>query len=301
MEQKVKDLSPYLREEYPFSSHFFTQNYKRDLQCNQHYLDEGSGPVVVLLHGNPTWSFYFRNLIIHLRSLGFRCIVPDHIGCGLSDKPEDYPYILERRIADVERLIEHLAIGKFSLVVHDWGGAIGMGLAGKNPEKVNRIAIMNSAAFRSKRIPASIAFLRIPVLGKFLIRGLNMFSGMAINMAVKIPLSPVVKAGLLFPYRSWGNRVAVWNFVKDIPMNASHVSYATLAAIESNLELFKDKRIGLFWGKQDFCFNDYFLKKWLQFFPNAKQHLYKKAGHYVLEDAKKAIIPEIGKFLLPEE
>ena len=301
MEQKVKDLSPYLREEYPFNSHFFTQNYNEGSQCNQHYIDEGSGPTVVLLHGNPTWSFYYRNLIIHLRSLGFRCIVPDHMGCGLSDKPEDYPYVLKKRISDVERLIEHLGINDYSLVVHDWGGAIGMGLAGRNPEKVNRIAILNSAAFRSKRIPASIAFLRIPVLGKFLIRGLNIFAGMAINMAVKIPLSPVIREGLLFPYSSWADRVAVWNFVKDIPMKASHPSYDTLRAVEKNLSLLKDKPIGLFWGEHDFCFNKYFFKKWVQFFPNAQRSLYSNAGHYVLEDGKKEIIPDIGKFLFEQK
>jgi haloalkane dehalogenase len=296
MRQTIKDLSPYLREEYPFSSHFVSQKFARESSCNQHYLDEGSGPVIVLLHGNPTWSFYYRNLVIHLSSLGFRCIVPDHVGCGLSDKPENYPYTLERRISDVEHLLDHLGVTHYSLVVHDWGGAIGMGLAGNNPDKISRIAILNSGAFRSKHIPFRIALLRIPILGKILIRGFNAFSGMAINMATTIPLAPVIKKGLLFPYQSWGDRVAIWNFVKDIPMRSTHPSYQCVKKVEMNLVKLSDKPIGLFWGEQDFCFNENFLKQWVQFFPNAKLNRYNKAGHYVLEDAQKEIIPEIGNF-----
>lgn len=300
MKISTKDLSPYLREEYPFTSHYFSQEAVGGVSYNQHYLDEGSGPVVILVHGNPTWSFYYRNLVHKLVSKGFRCIVPDHMGCGFSDKPENYPYTLERRISDLERLIDHLGIKKYSFVLHDWGGAIGMGVAGRNPQKIAKIALLNSAAFRSKRIPLSIACLRLPKIGAILIRGLNVFARMATHMAVEVPLSPVIKSGFLFPYRSWSDRVAVWNFVKDIPMHTSHPSYPSLEIVERNLALLKGKPIGLFWGERDFCFNEYFLKKWLQFFPYAEQHLYLKAGHYVLEDAKKEIIPEIEKFLSKE-
>tara|TARA_B100000035_G_scaffold243247_1_gene211727 strand:- start:120 stop:1028 length:909 start_codon:yes stop_codon:yes gene_type:complete len=297
MKLRTKDLSPYLREEYPFSSHYFSQEAVGGVSYNQHYLDEGSGPVIILVHGNPTWSFYYRNLVRQLISKGYRCIVPDHMGCGFSDKPEDYPYTLERRITDLERLIEYLGINRYSCVLHDWGGAIGMGVAGRNSKKVNKIVLLNSAAFRSKHIPLSIASLRTPRIGEILIRGFNAFAGMATHMAVEVPLSRIVKSGYLFPYQSWANRVAVWNFVKDIPMQRSHPSYGSLEIVERNLALLKDKPIGLFWGERDFCFNEYFLKKWLQIFPDAEQHLYLKAGHYVLEDAKKEIIPEIERFL----
>lgn len=300
MKLSTKDLSPYLREEYPFTSHYFSQEAVGGVSYNQHYLDEGSGPVIILVHGNPTWSFYYRNLVLQLVSQGYRCIVPDHMGCGLSDKPQDYPYTLERRIVDLERLIHHLGIDRYSLVLHDWGGAIGMGVAGCNPQKVGKIAILNSAAYRSKHIPLSIASLRTPKIGEILIRGFNAFAGMATHMAVEVPLSPVVKSGFLFPYQSWSDRVAVWNFVKDIPMHPSHPSYPSLEIVERNLSLLKDKPIGLFWGERDFCFNEYFLKKWLQFFPDAEQHLYLKAGHYVLEDAKKEIIADILDFFKQE-
>ena len=125
MKSSIKELSPFVREEYPFSSQYFQQFSDDKSKHNQHYLDEGKGPVVLLIHGNPTWSFYFRNLIPKLVTQGFRCIVPDHMGCGLSDKPANYPYTLERRISDVDRILKHLGILEFNLVVHDWGGAIG--------------------------------------------------------------------------------------------------------------------------------------------------------------------------------
>ena len=293
----TKDLSPYLREEYPFTSHYFFQEAVGGISYNQHYLDEGTGPAIILVHGNPTWSFYYRNLVLQLVSSGYRCIVPDHMGCGFSDKPEDYPYTLERRIMDLERLIEHLGIDRYSFVLHDWGGAIGMGVAGRNPQKVVKMALLNSAAFRSKRIPMLIDSLRMPKIGEILIRGLNAFAGMATHMAVEVPLSPVVKSGFLLPYQTWADRVAVWKFVKDIPMHPSHPSYPSLELVERNLSFLKDKPIGLFWGECDFCFNEHFFKKWLQFFPDAEQHLYLNAGHYVLEDAKREIIKDIHDFL----
>ena len=297
MKSSIKELSPFVREEYPFSSQYFQQFSDDKSKHNQHYLDEGKGPVVLLIHGNPTWSFYFRNLIPKLVTQGFRCIVPDHMGCGLSDKPANYPYTLERRISDVDRILKHLGILEFNLVVHDWGGAIGLGLAGRMPKRVNTIAILNSAAFRSKHIPLSISFLRIPLLGEFLIRALNIFAIVAINRAAQIPLSPVVKEGLLFPYQTWGERIAIWKFVKDIPMGKKHSSYKTLLDVEKNLSHLKQKKIALFWGERDFCFNRHFYNRWLDLFPLVKKHQYPKAGHYVLEDAGKEIILDIAKFI----
>jgi haloalkane dehalogenase len=133
-------------------------------------------------------------------------------------------------------------------------GPIGCGLAGRRPEALEKLVLLNTAAFRSKRIPLRIAAIKLPFLGEFIIRALNGFAGPAVNMAVKVPLSPVVRRGFLWPYRSWGDRVAVWNFVKDIPLNASHRSYAELLDVESGLERLKLKPVQLVWGGKDFCF-----------------------------------------------
>lgn len=262
-----------------------------------HYIDQGNGPVVVMLHGNPTWSFYYRNLIKQLSQVGFRCLVPDHIGCGLSDKPADYTYTLKQRIEDVEGLIDHLGIRSFSLVVHDWGGAIGCGVAGRRPDALRKLVLLNTGAFRSKRIPLRIAAIKVPGLGECIIRGINGFAGPATNMAVKIPLKPAVRRGMLWPYRSWADRVAVWNFVKDIPLRESHRSYQTLAEVEKGLAKLAGKPVQLVWGAQDFCFNMHFYRRFQELFPNAESVVYPNFGHYILEDAGQDAWQKISNFL----
>ncbi len=277
---RAAQLPADIRLEYPYESNTL------DLPTGvkMHYLDQGSGPVVIMLHGNPTWSFYYRNLVEELSSQGFRCIVPDHIGCGLSDKPQDYNYTLEQRIADVETLVDRLDIQTFSLVVHDWGGAIGCGLAGRRPEALDRLVLLNTGAFLSKRIPWRIAAIKIPVIGEFIIRALNGFAGPAATMSVQIPLKPAVKRGFLWPYRSWANRIAVWNFVKDIPLSNSHRSYETLSAVETGLSKIANKPILLVWGAKDFCFSMHFYERFKEFFPKSKSQVFDKCGHYILED-----------------
>lgn len=285
---------------YPFVGKLLEQpgTQESGVPVRMHYLDEGDGPVVLMLHGNPTWSFYYRNLVHALVAAGFRCIVPDHIGCGLSDKPQKYSYTLKRRIEDVERLVSHLEIDRFSLVVHDWGGAIGCGLAGRRPEALEKLVVLNTAAFRSKRIPLRIAATKVPLVGEFIIRGLNGFAGPAVHMAVKKPLLPAVKKGFLWPYSNWTDRVALWNFVKDIPLWKQHPSYATLFEVETGLSKLKDKSVQIVWGGKDFCFNRHFFKRWCELFPTAETHFYENYGHYILEDGGNEVLETIRSFLM---
>ena len=296
---KANVLPQELQAEYPFEGNSFEQTgtSKSGNFIRMHYLDEGEGPVVLMLHGNPTWSFYYRNLVKTLVAAGFRCIVPDHVGCGLSDKPQDYPYTLKRRIEDVERLIDHLGIDRFSLIVHDWGGAIGCGLAGRRSEALEKLVVLNTAAFRSKRIPWRIAAIKPPIIGEFAIRGLNGFAGPAVSMAVESRLPGHVRKGYLWPYRSWADRVAIWNFVKDIPLNERHTSYATLLEVENNLHGLKGKPVQIVWGAKDFCFNLHFFDRWREFFPEAETHLHKESGHYVLEDGGTLVQTQILSFI----
>jgi haloalkane dehalogenase len=291
---RASNLPQEVRTEYPFPGN--TLLLKDDVRM--HYLDEGSGPVVLLLHGNPTWSFYFRNVIKALSESGFRCIVPDHVGCGLSDKPENYPYTLKQRIDDVEALVLSLGLQSYSLIVHDWGGAIGCGLAARRPDAVDKLVLLNTAAFCSMRIPLRIAAIKIPVVGEFVIRALNGFAGPAANMSVVKPLSKTVRQGMLWPYKTWADRVAVWNFVKDIPLRKSHPSYTTLKEVETGLKQLQEKPIQIIWGMKDFCFNAHFLKRWEEIFPNAEVHRYPKFGHYVLEDGGVAVYRKIVNFLI---
>lgn len=281
---------------YPFESHFL--EFGPELRL--HYLDEGprEAPVLLMLHGNPTWSFYWRNLVLALRDQ-FRVIVPDHIGCGLSSRPSrrEYPFTLDRRISDVTRLLETLDLRGITLAAHDWGGAIGMGTAVRNAERFKRFALCNTGAFRFNRIPKRIASCRMPIFGRVGIQGFNLFAWSASFMAVEKPLDPLVRKGLLAPYDSWKNRLATCEFVHDIPMSPRDRSWQTLLEIENGLSKFADSPMALIWGMKDWCFTPAFMERFRDFFPQAETHLFEDAGHYVVEEKPKEIAGILKEFL----
>ncbi|MCL1979917.1 MAG: alpha/beta fold hydrolase [Proteobacteria bacterium] len=278
--------------EYPFTPRFFGIDGHR-----MAYLDEGGGLPVVMVHGNPSWSYLYRNLVLGLRK-SHRCIVPDHVGCGFSAKPQNYPYDLATHIDNLERLLDHLEINRCVLVVHDWGGAIGMGWGGRHPERVAGLVVFNTAAFRSHRLPLRIGICRWPLLGPFLVRGLNGFARAATVMAVNQKMRPEIAQGFLAPYDSWQNRIALLRFVQDIPMGPDHPSWPALVAVEQGLDRLRDCPLLLCWGGRDFCFNDHFYEEWRRRFPQAQAHHFPEAGHYLLEEALPEIKPLIDSFLL---
>jgi cis-3-alkyl-4-acyloxetan-2-one decarboxylase len=284
-----------LVREYPFAPQMFLT----PRGARMSYLDEGPrrDHAVLMLHGNPTWSYYYRHLVRALAATR-RCVVPDHVGMGLSDKPQDYPYTLATRIADVESLVASLGLKKIDLVVHDWGGAIGFGFAAKHPDLIRRIVVLNTAAFAMTRMPARIALCKLPVVGPLLVRGLNGFAGPATWMAMhRRSLTSDEKCGYLLPYDSWANRVAVSAFVQDIPMAPSHPTWATLQQVELGLAQFSDRQSLVVWGGRDFCFNEVFLDRWRQALPQAEVVRLADTGHYVLEDAREEVVPRIAQFL----
>ncbi len=287
-----------LAREYPFTP----QAFVTPRGARMSYLDEGprSDEAVLLLHGNPTWSFYYRILVRELAPK-LRCIAPDHIGMGLSDQPEDYDYTLGTRIADIEALVASLGLRRIHLVVHDWGGAIGFGFAARHPEMIGRIVVLNTAAFASPRIPFRIALCRLPGIGPLLVRGLNGFAWPATWMAMhRRRLTSAQKRGYLLPYGSWQARIAVSAFVRDIPLAPSHVSWAPLAETAAALGKFRDRSMLIVWGGRDFCFDDTFLARWRELFPAANCVRLDDAGHYVLEDAAEEVIPLIRDHLLAQ-
>jgi len=281
------------RDLYPFESHFI------ELDSNRlHYLDEGQGETLLMLHGNPTWSFYYRNLVKGLRSQ-FRCVVPDHMGCGLSDKPQEYNYTLSQHIDNLATLVDHLNLDNITLVVHDWGGAIGMGFAVRHPDKVKRLVCFNTSAFLANRIPFSINLCRNSIIGPLAILRFNLFARLGTSWASKQPgrMRGRVRKGYLAPYNSPENRIANLRFVQDIPMTPDIPSYPVVEHIESQLGYFRDRPTLIVWGMKDFCFTDYFLDRWKKYFPNAEVHEVEQAGHYVVEDADEQIIPWMVQFL----
>lgn len=278
---------------YPFKSHSLNLDSHR-----YHFLDEGQGETLLMLHGNPTWSFYYRNLILDLKR-SCRCVVPDHMGMGKSDKPQNYPYTLSQHIDNLVALVSELSLKDITLVVHDWGGAIGMGFAVRYPQKVRRLILFNTAAFLSEKIPMRLSLFRMPGFGALAIRGFNAFALAAINMACKNRerMTDEVKAGYLAPYNNYSNRIANLRFVQDIPMSPDEPSYYLVKEIEENLDQFASLPVMIVWGDKDFVFNHHFLKKWQKIYPNAEVHRVSDAGHYVVEDAHERILPWMKKFI----
>ncbi len=278
--------------DYPFQAHYHKIGVNRI-----HYVDEGQGDVIVMVHGNPTWSFYYRRLIT-LLAKEHRVIAIDHMGCGLSDKPQDYDYCLQNHIDNLDSLLLHLEVQSFSLCIHDWGGAIGVGVIAKNPGALTRIMVLNTAAFRSHRIPLRISVCRWPIIGEPLVRGLNGFAGPAISMAVTKKMDKAVAEAYLAPYDSWKNRVAVAAFVRDIPLSPAHPSYRSLFDVEQGLEKLQGLGVPMLicWGGKDFCFNKHFYDEWCTRFPEADAHYFAESGHYILEDAFEEIAPLAERF-----
>lgn len=262
-----------------------------------HVLDEGprDAPVLLCLHGNPTWSFYWRRIVAEY-SDRYRVVVPDHIGCGLSSKPQDWGYRLEQHVNNVVKVIDALQLTDVTFIVHDWGGAIGMGAATRRPEVATRFVITNTAAWRSKRIPPSIAQCKIPGYGALAVRGLNGFALVATLRATAKGLDPVTRKGLLLPYDSWANRIATLRFVEDIPLRPGHPSMAELTRIDTQIGSLADRPMLICWGDDDFCFSPAFRAEWERRFPDAEVHAWKDVGHYVMEDAPERVLPLLDAF-----
>ncbi len=283
---------------YPFRSHYARIN---GFSC--HYLDEGEGKPVVMLHGNPTWSFYYRSLIKRL-SPRFRVTCPDHIGCGLSDTPgaDVYGYRLENRVSDLTELLKHLEIeADITLIVHDWGGFVGCTYALENIEKIKRIVITNTAAFlkpAGKSLPFRLWLMRhLAPLAVPAILGANAFCRAALLMAAQKKLSSDVKAGLIAPYNSWHNRIAVLKFVQDIAVHKKDPSYRLGRFLDENLHRLADIPMLICWGMRDFVFDDTYYREWQRRFPAAECREFENAGHYLLEDEPQRVGDVIERFL----
>lgn len=286
-----------IRRRYPFTSRWAAVNG----HC-MHYLDEGSGPPVVMLHGNPTWSFYFRRLVKGLRGT-CRCIVPDHIGCGLSDKPPftAYGYRLQDRVNDLESLLGCIgAANDITLVVHDWGGMIGMAWALRDPRRIKRLVILNTAGFfppGGKPIPQRLRMIRnLPAFARLAVLRFNVFARTALWMAPAKPLPSAVKKALVAPYDTPDNRIATLRFVQDIPVVPSDPSYPAVKRVDDNLRDLSEIPMLICWGKHDFVFDVDYYNEWRRRFPDAEAHLFEDAGHYILEDIPAVVLDRIQDF-----
>ncbi|WP_027072082.1 alpha/beta fold hydrolase [Luteimonas sp. J29] len=291
--------------DYDFASHRFEVRPG----IRMHYLDEGprDGEVVLALHGNPSWSYYWRHLVRGLRDR-YRVVVPDHVGMGLSDKPDDdrdalprYDYTLQSRVDDLQALLEHLGIdGPLTLAVHDWGGMIGFGWALERMPRVRRLVVLNTAAFpmpAGKPVPWQIALGRDYNIGELVIRGFNAFSAGASWLGVERRMPREVRRAYVAPYDSWANRIATVRFMQDIPLRPGDRAWPLVEASGQRLREYADRPAFIGWGLKDFVFDRDFLARFRSDWPQAEVHAFEDAGHYVLEDRHEVLVPAIRGFL----
>jgi pimeloyl-ACP methyl ester carboxylesterase len=286
------------RDLYPFEGKVLSLGGLR-----YHYLDEGHGEPLVMVHGNPSWSLYYRSLVVGLRG-EYRAIVPDHIGCGLSDKPGDdrYPYTLRRRVADLTALLDSLALAqKITLVLHDWGGMIGMAYAAAHPERIGRIVLFNTAAFHlpaGKKVPLALRFMRASRSGALMVRGFNgMSRGASFVGCKRHPMPKALRDAYAAPYDSWAHRIATLRFVQDIPLDPGDPSYDDVTVVEQSLPRFRETPALICWGEKDFVFDREVRDVWRATWPNAEVQSFPDCGHYILEDAAEEIVPRVRAFL----
>ncbi len=297
MKPKPVHIAPF-EKLYPFKSNFMDRN-----GLKYHYLDEGAGEPIVMVHGNPTWSFYYREMVRAL-SPSYRVVVPDHMGCGLSDKPglNRYDFSLKSRIDDFTALMNHLEFKDgVTLMVHDWGGMIGLAWALDHIDRIRRIIITNTAGFfppGNKTIPKRLRVIRnMAFLAKPAVLLFNLFSRGALYMAPKKPLSSLVKKGLTAPYNSFNNRIATYKFVQGIPLEKGDPGYDIVKTVDEKLNKLSAFPMLIMWGKYDFVFDIDYFNEWIKRFPDARHHLFHDAGHYLFEDLPGKTIDTVKAFL----
>jgi pimeloyl-ACP methyl ester carboxylesterase len=285
--------------DYPFTG----RHFDRGGGVRMHYLDEGSGPPVVMLHGNPSWSYLYRRLVLALRDT-HRCVVPDHVGMGWSDKPQPpaYHYTLRERVDDISAFLDHaVPEGPLTLVVHDWGGMIGMAWAVRHPERVARLVVLNTGAFplpAEKPLPWALWLARDTAVGAWLVQGLNAFAVGACHTCVTRRRMPAdVRRAFCAPYDSWANRVATLKFVQTIPLRPTDPGYDIVTATDAGLAQFRDTPTLVCWGMRDYVFDRHFLAGWERRLPHAEVHRFPDCGHYILEDAPDEVTNLVGEFL----
>jgi len=264
--------------------------------------EPASAGTVVLVHGNPTWGYYYRSLISALAPTS-RCIVPDHVGMGRSDAPPEsaYDYTLARRVDDLTRLLDTEVDGPVSLVVHDWGGMIGLAWAVEHVERVERLVLLNTAAFPllpGRRLPPSLRLARAGEVGEWLVRELNAFAvGTTMVGVRRHALSPEVQAAYLAPYGSRDERLAIHRFVADIPVRAGDSAFGLVQRTAERLELLRDVPTLICWGLADPVFDAGYLAEWQRYLPTAEVVSLPDAGHLVLEDAADEVVPRVVRHL----
>ncbi|MDJ0665006.1 MAG: alpha/beta fold hydrolase [Acidimicrobiia bacterium] len=273
-----------------------------------HYIDVGprDGKPILLMHGNPTWGYLYRNFIGPVTEAGYRAIVPDHLGFGRSDKP-DQPelYTVRRHAERLEALLESLDLRDATVVCQDWGGPTSLYWATEHPERVRSLFILNTFAHRLSapaKLPLPVRMFRARGVGELMVKGLHLFvRGMVFRAGVvhRDRMTPTVKKAYLAPHPTYRSRTAVLQFPREIPTGPEGDVSDLSAQIEAGLRKhFRSKPVKIMWAMKDIAFTPQMVDElWLRTFPDAEVVRIDDAGHYLQEDAHERIVPALVEFL----
>ena len=296
-----------LEKSYPFR-----RNFLETPMGFMHYADEGSGTPILALHGNPTWSYLYRDFIRDLSSSN-RVIAPDHIGFGLSDKPDETSrYTIDAHARNVETLIRALDLRDITLIMQDWGGPIGLGAAARNPDRIRAVVILNTFGFYppvdgidpdNLKLPAPLVVIRSRWPGRMLVSKFGFFERMAMPSAIaRKDRWKRARTAYTGVFQNAKDRAGVLAFPHLIPTNRQH---PTAQILINETGPYIDRYEGpaqIYWGLRDPFYPVEALAAWKKRLPQAEVTELKDAKHYLQEDAPETIIPGIKSFLarLPE-
>jgi pimeloyl-ACP methyl ester carboxylesterase len=271
-----------------------------------HYVDEGprDGEPVVMLHGNPTWSYLYRRFIAALADAGYRAVAHDQLGFGRSDKPRrEKEFSVERHVRHFSAIMDELALEDATLVVHDWGGPIGLAWAVDNPERVRRLVIFNTWAGGAHpdypSTPAPFRLFRSRLTGPALVKGAHVFTRVFLFKGGTHPerLGANERAAYLAPHASWESRAGVAAYPRLIPWDERNPTRELGRRVEAGLGALADKPVLVCWSSEDRAFKEGTLAMWRERFPAAEVHRIEDAGHYLQEDAPERVVPLLLDFL----
>ncbi len=279
------------RTEYPFRTQSILLT-----DGNLNYVDEGAGEALLFVHGTPTWSFEYRHLIKTLAGR-YRCIAPDHLGFGLSARPPGFAYSPEAHAAVLREFVDRLGLERFTLIVHDFGGPIGLPLAVDQPSRVARVIIMNTWAWPLDDDPKIARGARFigGAIGRLLYRYANASLKLIMPSAYgdKKKLTPAIHAHYLNVFRDRDARVQVLHTLAR-SLLGSRTHYQGLL---DHMTALRRVPVLIIWGMKDTAFQPYQLERWRSLLPNAVVEPIAGAGHWPHEEEPAAVITAMERFL----